>query len=417
VWFAAVHGGADEPAMRSLASRRFVVIAVVLLVALVAGSAAVVQLQTDVASRHWHRIAQRLQAECDAQPVQRGVLWGEPRDGDAWQHYDAATALAQKLLATDEKAMLQMLRDTDEVIATSRDVMRARWRPVVDALRAGAQATRAMPPPLFDAEGKPGPFANLLTQRWVANAAVFEARALRHAGRGSEAVRHTLDACTFAFDQLQRGLLIDQMIGAAILTIASSEAWPDAAIAGLDRDALDLFAGGLERLDHLLPQSLALHRELVHVSHYLQQPVAGAELPDFTAWHAWRHGFSHRWMLADAFTRVAASAARMAEANVRPWPERQGLFALELQDLLATGNPALQLMVPNYTAAELNLRQVVAGVRMLRMAVDRHRGLDVPPLRDPLGDGPIVVERDDTGVQLRCAGASARPTLARRVAR
>ncbi len=81
------------------------------------------------------------------------------------------------------------------------------------------------------------------------------------------------------------------------------------------------------------------------------------------------------------------------------------------------GNPALTAFVPNLAAAETSLRQAVAMLRLLRMSVDLHRGLDLPPLPDPLADGPIVVTTGHDGVRLACVGAEQRALLARDVRR
>jgi hypothetical protein len=75
------------------------------------------------------------------------------------------------------------------------------------------------------------------------------------------------------------------------------------------------------------------------------------------------------------------------------------------------------MMIPNLTAAETNLRQVLTRLRLLRMAVDLHRGLDVPPLRDPLGDGPLLVTKVPAGIRLASAADGDNHPLSRIVER
>src|SRR5204863_9382969 len=138
-----------------------------------------------------------------------------------------------------------------------------------------------------------------LDARWLVNMTVFEARALRLAGQPRAAVERALDAATFGADLVRSGMLIQQMIGAALVAIAADEAWPDAALQQLDRDSLDLLATGLERLDGLLPTTIDFQGELRFLAQTLAKSPATA-VPGLDA-RSWRYGFSTQWMLADAF--------------------------------------------------------------------------------------------------------------------
>jgi hypothetical protein len=227
-------------------------------------------------------------------------------------------------------------------------------------------------------------------------------------------VRRTLDAATFGADLMRRGLSVNQLVGQAMLN-AATVPWSDAAIAMLDRAALDELATGLERLDRGLPEAADQTGELLFLANALQRP---ASQPD--AWpmpSAWRFGMSTRWMAADAFLRAAGAARELARADTRSWPLRAAILDMEAANLTNASNPVFEICSPLFPSIELNRREALAILRLLRMAVDRHRGLDVPPLRDPLGDGPIVVTKTDGGAQLRCAGGDTRPHLARDVRR
>lgn len=392
--------------------RHFVLAGIVTAIALLLGGGAVVQFRAESTWRAMQAEQTALQAAWDGRPHHRRAAWGETTGDVAFRHYERATTLAKELSRTDSDELLQTLRSSDEQVATERIALRQRWQPVLDALRAGAHAADVTPP------GTPAsaraPIVNLLDCRWVANAAVFEARALRHQGEGVMAVQHTLDAATFGADLVRRGLLINQMIGGAILAIGGSEAWPETALARLDRDALDLLALGLERIDRELPETLDQRGELLFLAHSLQQVSPDPTVVPTPS--AWRYGFSTRWMLSDAFTRTLATAREFANASHLAWPQRKALIELELGQLAGSGNPVLVQMVPNLAAAEQGHRHGIARLRLLRMSVDLHRGRDVPPLRDPLGDGPIHVTRTDEGVRLHCADADD-PSLVRLVRR
>jgi len=317
------------------------------------------------------------------------------------------------LLRADNDALVATLRRSDAEVAEQTGELRARWQPVVDVLRAGAHAERALPP-LQPLDGAPTGISNLLSCRWVANAAVFAARAARHEGRGVEAVQRTLDAATFGADIARHGTMVEQMIGVAILTIGSGEAWPEPALARLDHDALSLLADGLERIDRSLPPWLDQHAELLFLARALRSQPAG---DDWMPAATWRFLFSEQWMIADAFDRVADLANELVRTRELPWPQRQALLEQECAAVTDGDNPLAATCVPHLASAEGNIREGIASLRLLRMAVDRHLGRDLPPLRDPLGDGPIRVRATDEGVRLWCAGDDQRPNRARLVGR
>lgn len=393
-----------SPTLRRLT---FVAIAATLLLL---GAAVAVPFRRDAAWQEMQAEVAALRATVAAQPTQRAVLWGEGGAGDAFEHYDRACELAHALERADRGALVQTILASDEQVATAQSDLRARWQPVVAALRAGAQSTDVRPA-IPGANGHEPEIANLLDCRWVANVAVFEARALRHEGRGEEAVRRTLDAASLGADLTRRGTLIDQMIGCAILSIGTDWAWPEAALAGLDRGALDLLAEGLQRLDTDLPLTLDDRAELLHMAWHLQHAPQDAEwLPSQAS--AWRYGFSSRWMLADAFQLQVERSRRLAATAAAPWPARAAQLERELATATGSGNPLVAVCLPNLGAAEGNWRQQRARVRLLRLAVDLHRGIEPAPLVDPIGGGPIVMATGTDGVRLTCAplGEGEEPT-------
>ncbi len=393
--------------------RRLVLLGIIASLAVLLGSAAFVQERNDAIQRGMDARVRELQAAWNARSFARPVAWGEVAPGNAFDHYDLATSRAAELLRADNDALVATLRRSDAEVAEQTGELRARWQPVVDALRAGAHAERAMPP-LQPIDGAPTGVNGLLSCRWVANAAVFAARAARHEGRGVEAVQHTLDAAAFGADIARHGTLIQQMIGVAMLTIGSGEAWPEPALARLDQDALSLLADGLERIDRSLPPWLDQDAELLFLARALRsQPASG----DGATRAPWRFLFSEQWMVADAFDRVADLAAELARTRQLPWPQRQALIEQECATIANGDNPLAANCVPNLANAESCLREGIASLRLLRMAVDRHLGRDLPPVRDPLGDGPIRVRVTDEGVRLWCAGDDQRPNRARLVAR
>jgi hypothetical protein len=104
--------------------------------------------------------------------------------------------------------------------------------------------------------------------------------------------------------------------------------------------------------------------------------------------------------------QTAQAVDELTRAAELRWPQRQALIEQEFQALLNTGNPALATITPNYQAAERGWRETIAELRLLRMAVAFELGFDLPPLRDPLGNGPLEVQRDAAQVVVRSAGST-----------
>lgn len=381
------------------------------------GATGVVQVRADRAWNELHAMRRDLELRLAARDHQRAPLWGESTPGRAFVPYANAMDKARELAQADDEALLRMLRHDDAQTAEDPEAvaLRARWQPVLADLHAGAHAVDATPPSPDDPES-PGELTNLLDARWVANCAMFEARALRHRGEHLAAVQVSLDAATFAADLHRRGTLIDQMVASAIVAIATGETWPEEALARLDDAALAQLAAGLERLDSLLPTTADHDGEMAFALRAIAAaPIAGDWMPGMLA--AWRHGFSARWMFADALLQQAQSCRLLARETGLDWPQREALLEQQIRALLASGNPVSAVMVPNMAGPERNLRESLTIVRLLRMSVAHHLGRELAPLSDPLGDGPLqVTPRDGGGVRLQSVGTDQRRKLARDVA-
>jgi hypothetical protein len=357
--------------------------------------------------------AESLETARQVRDHHRQPLYGEGTGGAAFAGYTEALALA-KALGNDQTTLVAMLPHRDDGKVAGTENLRERWRPALAALRAAAHCTDARPP--RPAPTQPGHgILNLLTVRWLVNMAVLESRACRLAGDHAEAVAWSLDAAAMAADLTRDGLLINQMIAIAAVQIATVEAWPEHALRQLDAPALERLATGLERLDAALPQAVDWHSELAFFWAWLQSPHEPGDEQWLT--RSWRYGFSMRWMVADAYLQMTTTYDRLAAAVRSPWPQREALMQAEIAALVPTSNPALSCMVPNLTSAEQNLREVVAQVRMLRMAIALHRGLDAAALPDPLGDGALEVVPDANGVTFRSAGSTSERPIERHVAR
>jgi hypothetical protein len=393
-------------------NRRRTVLTVVLaaMVALFAGEAWV-QHRTDAA---WQRVAaarDSLAVQLAARPTQRAPLLGAATPGLAFDHYAVATTAAAPLDRDRNAEARKLLTADDATVAAAP--LRAAWGPVVDALRAGAQAGDARAPQQGPMTKSGDGILDLLAVRWAANAAAFEARALLHEGRGDDAVRVSLAGMTLGRDVLHSGLLINQIIGCAVLAIGV-DTWTDERLSRLSPTDRELLADGLAALDAQLPVALDFASELGFAAAAIAQiEAAGGKEQGNSALGAWRHGFSPRWQLASHFLGYA-DVVRLADATRDlPWPEREARLRAAIAEADAAGN----VFVVHLDNVERQLRSAVASVRLLRMALDLHAGRDASALPDPLAAAPIAVTAGDAGVRLASADAAKQPRLQRLVVR
>lgn len=393
--------------------RRIALASAISLAATFGAGAGVVRFQTEASWQAMQQRAATIDSAWRARDHRREPLWGKGTSGSAFAGYEQALEQAKELMV-NQAEMVATLPHRDDAKVAGTEALRARWQPALIALRAASHCSDAAPPELPEGEPARG-LVNLLQARWLVNMAVLEARARRLAGQPQRAVEYALDAATFGADLVRSSLLIHAMIGGAMVSIACNEAWPDHALQQLDAPALDVLALGLERLDAQFPERLDLAGELRFVASWLQVPDTG-NWPRLDA-SSWRYGFSARWMMADAFTRYATVGERLAGEPQLSWPQREAWMELELGAMTDGGNPVAATIAPNLGSAERSLRTTATQVRLLRMAVALHRGQEIGPLADPLGDGPFAVVHEEGAVVLRSDGEIGGKVIERRVAR
>ena len=351
----------------------------------------------------------------DLRVFHRPVLHGESGPGRSFEHYDEAMRVAAELLERDgDQALRDIWLRPEGMTVDERTVLRARWAPAIAAIRSGAHCADARPSREFDAEPDVRP-TNLLAGRWVVNMTCVQAREALAVGRGAQAVGHTLDTATFGADLVCSPLVIDQMIGHALVTIATSEFWTGERLAALDAVALEQLARGLGRLDARLPITLDLDGEALFVAHQFE----GAGLAEFglPSLATWSYGFSSRWMIADAVLQIGDSLDRLHATAARPWPEREAALDEEVNRLADSSNPVVGMAWPMLIRVEKHtLRQVAARVRMLRVAIELRAGRSDPALADPLGDGPLQIVETANGVRVTSSGQIGENRLERVIA-
>lgn len=367
--------------------KRRVLAGIVSAVALLLTSTAVVQFKAASSWRTMQDTHKALRAGWLARSDLRTPLWGTPTEGSAFAQYEQAAEVMAGVLEADAK-----LRDlpgkTEQQLIEMASELRESWQPALVALRTGAHMDDAR----IVKDGPYGaPTVNMLDYRWIANAAAFESRFLRREGRDVESVRTTLDSLTMAADICNEGLLINQMIGVALVAIAV-EPWHDAALQALSTDAKAEFADGLARLDALLPAQIDTDRELLFVLEAIQDAT---NHDDWVDGGSWRYGFSNKWMLADALLMTSINYHRMRNVRSPDWNVRERVSADICKEIDESGNELASHMFPNLISCDKSMRHSLGKVRLLRMALDAHRGEQVQPLADPFTGEPLrIVEQD-----------------------
>jgi hypothetical protein len=219
-----------------------------------------------------------------------------------------------------------------------------------------------------------------------------------------EAVQLALDTATVGADLLRSPLLIEQMIGAAMLAIPLRETLCEDVLAQLDEASLELLAAGLERLDAYVPSVLPLQESMLLAHGLLGSQANLFESAGVPTLSSWRYGFSDRWMFAEAWRVVRDHERAHFQSSHQPWTAREQTLRSSVDALALVPNPALAVMVPNLTSAEQSMRMAVVELRLLRLAVDVHLGNRGLELVDPLGNGPIQRVEDPMGVRFASTG-------------
>lgn len=347
-------------------------------------------------------LARQAEADWLARDFAREALTGATADGSAFAHYRQALERTQAVSRAGGDRLRELRCKPAAVPPAEAVALLEQYAPAVAAMRAGAHCRDARPEVDWRA-GFSHRVTNLLVARDLVQAAVSTAQRLRAAGKDVAAVELLLDAATFGSDLMHSPTLIDQMIGAALTTIATGEAWDDASLKALSPAARQVLADGLARLDARCPTTLDLAGESLLFANAVQHfpPTYEASAP---AWLAWRQGFSLRLAAAEAVLFQTGMAAELAGMAALPWPQRERHIDALLERGLALQNPILAIALPNLASAEQNLRLVSAHVRLLRCAVALHRGESVPQLDDPLAAGPLGCDRVGAAVHLRSVG-------------
>lgn len=368
--------------------------------------------RTTEARQHVAAIEATLERRSE-QLASRQVLWGEPEPGSAFERYEHALSLAGA--GRYEGGDLWAFRRDPDFPPEKAEAIRRQWWPAIAAMRQGARRTDGRTP--FDATNLEGSTTSLLTARDLLNMAVVQSRETLAQGDPLEAVRISLDAMTFSLDILRSPLLVDQMVGVALVAIVALEAWPEERLRQLDPRSLKELAVGLERLDSMMPAGARLEAEVLFLAAHLDHQLESLEsLYPGSASDLLAYGWSKQFMLAEAVCGLSTMADRAQSSQGKAWPTHsEGLEDLA-SEALSSGNPLLNDCFPSLKPIESNFVTVNAHLRVLQLAVAVHqRGVDEAlerPILDPVTAKPLIVERSTESITIRSIWDRSERTIA-----
>ncbi len=331
----------------------------------------------------------------DLRPALYGLeTSGTETSGNAWDSYRRAIALA-----TADEDLEKMVRPAErgKLDPEQLETLFAAHAETLNQVRLGAHCQDAHES-IDWSQGFEGTTKNVLTMRGLSNLAVTRALAQIEAGQQVEAVDTLLDMAQLGRDLMHSHLVINEMIGLAVITIPTIEAADQNDF--LDRlspAALDRLSAGLAKLDEGMQRvSISLQGEAVMFAYNVENGLID-ELGLSLA--SWRHGFSSRLMLADAGLRMIDFARQTHVAARGPWSDCDA-YLRGNEEAPVNESDLLFDMGSIMRSALTSRLSTIARIRLLRMALEHRRGNVVPRLVDPYG-GKLQFELGDDDRQAR----------------
>lgn len=380
----------DEDRMRLFTPRRLVLVSLVLVfgsLAVTAREAAAVD-ELRLAGMSLERLVKQ-----GSQP--RSTLYGEGLAGVAFDGYDEAIELLSPFIQDEWSALQKVCSDEEDLRAPLRAALLTKHRASLAALKRGAHSLEVRGPDDWEAS-LGGHVPSLMDARHVVNLAVLAAEEALAAGDDEAAVDALLDAAQFGADLMSGPSSIGEMIGCALIQIATQGALLRLGMVdALSAPQLERLAASLRTLDEQLQsRGPSPEAELAYFARsiYLASVDTKRFNPDFE-FQSWKHGFSKSLACAAAFKEELrlTEAARGVEGL--SWPEAQALFVTLGEDESDLGH---QLAGKFRPMREVALRNNLAHLRLTRAVVEFRATGEAPHLADPFGNELRVTQSEGT---------------------
>jgi hypothetical protein len=323
---------------------------------------------------------------------------GDPRDGMA-----EAGRLAKGVDRRENLAQLAAKPALDGELSEEDRSLLLAMQPAVDALRKAARLQVVSRTRLSERSDLFG--MSDLVSACDALVATAHAQGATDPGAASDQL---LDGVRVATELMHGATVFETVLGALLLERCLI-AFGDAMIAGMDAPRLQRLEKALGEVDACLPEDQALAQRYAceMVSVVSGSTLNGYAMPTVSL-RAWRQGFSvSSWYraLATSVVEIVRQPATRGADGESNWSERRRQLDQITSEVVAAGRDYSGVGAVNFAEREENARRAVTQLRLLRLAVAFHLGREFPTLRDPLGNGDLVVRIDGKAATFSSAQA------------
>ena len=344
-------------------------------------------------------IGNELQRSIESADTTREVLHGTPIQALAFDEYSAALARVDESTFRDLNSYRVARHQQDEASETLRDALLDQHRETLRLLEEGARSTDAHYS-IDEGDGSNSDLLDFKACRSIAELTVAAADRHLCEGHPESAVNVLLDGMQFSRDLHESPLLINDVIGIALLAITSKEALIDNGL--LERfpaPQLERLAAGMAKVDaSIAPVGHAMDGDLVRLASNLtnvngdQEDIALESCSFFFGDYLPR-GFSERATLSKYVTQLKRDRDLMHTMHADSWSERRAA----LEDIAkATSNPIFADSATRWLSAEASRRAGMAVFRLARIATEYRATGTTLPLADPFGGEFDLHEQDGT---------------------
>jgi hypothetical protein len=318
----------------------------------------------------------------------RTALWGETAEGDAFEQYAlAAAAKGKKLWLAWNEASGEFRERAAAITKERQQQLREIWAPVIEQVRSGAHGgTVTMPS---------GPVGNL---KDLDEALFLELRSLAGEARMADFGSLWMDAFTFAVDRLPgpAGGWREQFARSYLSLI------DDEVLTTLREQDLQLLGECLANADPLVAQ---LPDSDAYLARWVQTNSREARIAGLgirTRLYAWQHGFDPFRADLEGFDELFALRAILRPV-ASDGGQREAQWSAYRAAPRERHTPMTSHIDEMSELSERQPRQVLAQLRLLRLAVAFHRGVELPQLADPFASAPLQVRIEDDAAVLHSA--------------
>lgn len=339
-------------------------------------------------------------------PVYRTApLWGETIDEVAFEQYAlAGAALAAKALPKSlgwNAASGEIFLGGKTASPERAKELREAWAPAIEDVRAGAHCRLTQPGTIRILPGKttgPGKAPAILVPNLdqVEVVLLCELQLLAREARTRDFVGLWMDAVTFAVDGLS------QSGGTARVRLYLNVLTDDllATLSELDLQRLDGFLANADPLVGALADPNSLLMNTVQIAVEGSRKVSRE--PMQLRLSAWQHGFDPYRADLEGFDELLRLRA-MLEPIAKDGGQREAQWSAYRSARRERQTFTTSLVDDRAENGERWQREALTQLRLLRLAVAFHRGVEVPQLADPFASAPLQVQIEDDSAVLRSA--------------